>query len=378
MAARFFVPASVIRSVPVEKSRAATPILPGTFAPLGFQCSRPAIIRWMTTKRSSSSAMTMRLPSRRTPVTARPTTSASDGSTERSTNGVVSRRRSSRAPVMRSRRASTYTVTSGSSGTAPASSHGYNGEPMTPLLEARHLVKSLGGRRVVDGVDLECHGGQILGLLGPNGAGKTTTLRMLYGFLKPDGGTIRFDGLDAGADLGHVKRYLGVCTQDDTFDADFSVEQNLTIAARYFRPGVPALRRRVDELLDRFGLRAYATMRPETLSGGFKRRLMIARALVHRPRLLFLDEPTTGLDPQARMGVWDLVDGLRAEGLGIILTTHYMDEAERLSDALTVLAQGKVVAHGTPKSVMGDMLGEHVVVLEADAVTTPAVAAWLA
>ena len=112
---------------------------------------------------------------------------------------------------------------------------------MTPLLEARHLVKSLGGRRVVDGVDLECHGREILGLLGPNGAGKTTTVRMLYGFLRPDGGTIRFDGLDAGADLTRVKRYLGVCTQDDTFDGDFTVEQNLLIAARYFRPGVPDL-----------------------------------------------------------------------------------------------------------------------------------------
>jgi len=105
---------------------------------------------------------------------------------------------------------------------------------------------------------------------------------------------------------------------------------------------------------------------------------MIARALVHRPRLLFLDEPTTGLDPQARVAVWDLINGLRADGLGIVLTTHYMDEAERLSDVLTVLAQGKVVAHGAPKSVLGDMLGEHVVVLEADAATTPTVAAWLA
>ena len=249
---------------------------------------------------------------------------------------------------------------------------------MTPLLEARQLVKSLGGRRVVDGVDLECHRGQVLGLLGPNGAGKTTTLRMLYGFLRPDGGTIRFDGLDAGTELVRVKRHLGVCTQDDTFDADFSVQQNLSIAARYFRPGVPALRQRVDELLDRFGLRPYAAMRPEALSGGFKRRLMIARALVHRPRLLFLDEPTTGLDPQARMAVWDLVDGLRADGLGIVLTTHYMDEAERLSDALTVLSQGRVVAHGTPKTVLGDALGEHVVVVSAAAAEAAGVVSWLA
>src|SRR4029453_2446203 len=113
--------------------------------------------------------------------------------------------------------------------------------------------------------------------------------------------------------------------------------------------------------------RPHAGQKPETLSGGYRRRLMIARAIVHRPRLLFLDEPTTGLDPQARMGVWDLVDGLRTEGLGIILTTHYMDEAERVSDVLTVLARGRVVAHGTAKAVLGDLVGEHVVVVDAGA-----------
>jgi ABC-type multidrug transport system ATPase subunit len=121
----------------------------------------------------------------------------------------------------------------------------------------------------------------------------------------------------------------------------------------------------VAELLDRFDLGPHARQKPETLSGGYRRRLMIARAIVHRPRLLFLDEPTTGLDPQARMGVWELVNGLRTDGLGIILTTHYMDEAERLSDALTVLARGRVVALGTAKAVLGDLVGEHVVVVEA-------------
>ncbi|MGH7279515.1 MAG: ATP-binding cassette domain-containing protein, partial [Candidatus Rokuibacteriota bacterium] len=132
--------------------------------------------------------------------------------------------------------------------------------------------------------------------------------------------------------LGHDRasayrpeRHLGVCTQDDTFDTDFTVEQNLRIAATYFRPRPPALGERVAELLERFDLARYAHDKPETLSGGFRRRLMIARALVHRPRLLFLDEPTTGLDPQARMAVWEVVNGLRADGLGIVLTTHYMD-----------------------------------------------------
>jgi lipooligosaccharide transport system ATP-binding protein len=246
---------------------------------------------------------------------------------------------------------------------------------MSVLLDARNLVKHLGGRRVVDGVDLVCERSQIVGLLGPNGAGKTTTLRMLYGFLHPDAGHILVDGVELGRDLVRAKRSIGVCTQDDTFDGDFTVEQNLTIAATYFRPRPTDLGRRVAELLERFELGPYAGQKPETLSGGYRRRLMIARALVHRPRLLFLDEPTTGLDPQARMGVWDLVDGLRAEGLGIILTTHYMDEAERLSDALTVLARGRVVARGTAKTVLGDLVGEHVIVVEVS--QGAAVAAWL-
>jgi lipooligosaccharide transport system ATP-binding protein len=247
-----------------------------------------------------------------------------------------------------------------------------------PLLEATGLVKHLGGRRVVDGVDLICPAGQVLGLLGPNGAGKTTTLRMLYGFLRVDAGTIRMNGEDVGGDIAPFKRQLGVCTQNDTFDGDFTVEQNLHVAATYFRPRPRGTKERVAELLDRFDLRPYASTKPEALSGGFKRRLMIARALVHRPRLLFLDEPTTGLDPQARMGLWELVNDLRAEGLGIVLTTHYMDEAERLSDVLTVLGQGKVVAHGSAKAILGNLVGEHVVVLEADALTTASIAPWLA
>jgi lipooligosaccharide transport system ATP-binding protein len=247
---------------------------------------------------------------------------------------------------------------------------------MPSLLEARGLVKHLGGKRVVDGVDLSCDSGQIVGLLGPNGAGKTTTLRMLYGFLQPEAGQLLVEGIELGRDLARAKRSIGVCTQEDTFDGDFTVEQNLTIAASYFRPRPTDLARRVPELLDRFDLRGYADTKPEILSGGYRRRLMIARALVHRPRLLFLDEPTTGLDPQARMGVWDLVDGLRAEGLGIILTTHYMDEAERLSDVLAVMARGRVVARGTAKAVLGDVVGDHVIVL--DGGSAAGVAAWLA
>jgi lipooligosaccharide transport system ATP-binding protein len=140
---------------------------------------------------------------------------------------------------------------------------------------------------------------------------------------------------------------LGVCTQDDTFDADFTVRGNLEQTGRYYRPRPHQLAARIDELLARFGLDEYAEHMPETLSGGYRRRLMIARAVLHRPQVVFLDEPTTGLDPQARVAVWELIAGLRAAGMAVVLTTHYMDEAERLSDRLLVLQAGKVRASGS-------------------------------
>jgi lipooligosaccharide transport system ATP-binding protein len=230
---------------------------------------------------------------------------------------------------------------------------------------------------VVDRVDLSCRSGEVLGLLGANGAGKTTTLRMCYGFLRPEAGRIVIEGVDRAADPDQAARRVGVCTQDDTFDTDFTVRDNLLRMSRYFRPRPADIRARVEGLLERFDLARYAAARPDTLSGGYKRRLMIARALVHDPRLLFLDEPTTGLDPQARMAVWELVDGLRREGLGIVLTTHYMDEAERLSDRLLVLREGQVVAQGAPRAVLGDLVGEHVVVLQAQDPAADQVCAWV-
>ena len=241
-----------------------------------------------------------------------------------------------------------------------------SGEP--PLLSASGLTKAYGGRRAVDELSLVCTARSVLGLLGPNGAGKTTTLRLLYGFIKPDAGTIEYAGDDFSLHRGRLKRTIGVCTQDDTLDYDFSVAQNLHVYAGYFRPHVDNLSDRVEELLDRFDLSDQRDASPRTLSGGFKRRLLIARSIVHRPRVLFLDEPTTGLDPKARVAVWELVDQLRAEGMGIILTTHYMDEAERLSDQLLVISHGRALARGTPASVLGDLLGEHIVVLREEQV----------
>ena len=255
--------------------------------------------------------------------------------------------------------------------------HSYNPDfSSEPVLLATGLVKQFAGRRVVDDVGLRCQSGQVLGLLGTNGAGKTTTLRICYGFLQPDMGTIRIAGIDRRVDPEAVARQVCVCTQDDTFDTDFTVRDNLLQMSRYFRPRPKAVKAQIAALLERFGLDRYANAKPDTLSGGYRRRLMIARALIHKPQLLFLDEPTTGLDPQARLEVWELIDALRRDGLGIVLTTHYMDEAERLSDDLLVLREGCVVASGQSRAVLGDLVGEHMLVLDAHDPATPAVRAW--
>ncbi|NJN48463.1 MAG: ABC transporter ATP-binding protein [Candidatus Competibacteraceae bacterium] len=246
----------------------------------------------------------------------------------------------------------------------------------TPVLQADGLIKRFADRCVVNEVSLRCQAGQVLGLLGANGAGKTTTLRLCYGFLQPDGGTIQIAGIDRSVDPEAAARQVGVCTQDDTFDTDFTVRGNLEQMSRYFRPSPSNLKERIAALMERFGLDRYENAKPETLSGGYRRRLMLARALVHEPRLLFLDEPTTGLDPQARMEVWELVNTLRNDGLAIVLTTHYMDEAERLSDDLLVLQEGRMAAAGRPRAVLGDLVGEHMLVLEVSDPAVPAVCDW--
>jgi lipooligosaccharide transport system ATP-binding protein len=200
---------------------------------------------------------------------------------------------------------------------------------------------------------------------------------MCYGFLRPDHGTVRIAGHDLAGEPDEARRLLGVCTQDDTFDPDFTVRGNLIQTGRYYRPRIADLATRIEEVLAQFGLTEYADQTPDTLSGGFKRRLMIARSVLHRPEVAFLDEPTTGLDPQARVAVWELVSSLRTAGMAVVLTTHYMEEAERLSDRLLVLHGGRVHAAGTPRSVLGTVVGEHIVVLPAVDGADP-VGAWLA
>jgi len=245
------------------------------------------------------------------------------------------------------------------------------------ILEARGLTKRYGKRVAVDHLDLSCRPGTVLGLLGPNGAGKTTTLRMLYGFVPPDEGSIYYSGQRFSDNRARAKRSIGVCTQEDSLDYDFTVAQNLLIYASYFRPRVENLEERVAELLDRFELAEYAGASPHVLSGGFVRRLLIARSIVHRPHILFLDEPTTGLDPSARLDVWELIDSMRADGLAIVLTTHYMDEAERLSDELLVIHEGRSVAHGEPHHVIDTVLGDHVIIVPRGEPAREEIAAWL-
>jgi lipooligosaccharide transport system ATP-binding protein len=210
---------------------------------------------------------------------------------------------------------------------------------------ARGLVKSYGEIKAVDGIDFEVEAGECFGFLGPNGAGKTTTMKMIYGLAAVDGGELRVLGLDVHQRRREVKARLGVVPQEQNLDRELTVRENLTIQALYH--GLPA-DGRIDELLDFTLLANRADGRPAELSGGMKRRLLIARALVNRPELVVLDEPTTGLDPQARLAVWNLLDGLRSEGVTLLVTTHYMEEAERICDRLVIMDHGRIVAAGSP------------------------------
>ncbi|HSD61678.1 MAG TPA: ATP-binding cassette domain-containing protein [Burkholderiales bacterium] len=232
---------------------------------------------------------------------------------------------------------------------------------MQPVLSARGLRKRYGALEVVAGMDLAIEAGQCFGLLGPNGAGKTTTLRLCLGLTEPAGGEIRVLGHEVPREAREARRHVGVVPQSDNLDPDFSVRENLVVYGRYFGLADAEVARRIPELLEFAGLNGRAESNIKTLSGGMKRRLALARALVNDPQLLFLDEPTTGLDPQARHLIWERLKRLIAQGKTILLTTHFMDEAERLCSALAILDNGRVIARGSPRELIAQHIEPEVV-----------------
>ncbi|MER7417245.1 ABC transporter ATP-binding protein [Micromonospora peucetia] len=221
-----------------------------------------------------------------------------------------------------------------------------------PLIQARALVKRFGDFTAVDGIDVEVRAGEAFGFLGPNGAGKSSTMRMVGCTSPPSGGELRILGMDPVRDGPAIRARLGVCPQLDNLDPDLTVQENLTTYARYFGISRRVARARAAELLDFVQLTERADSRVEPLSGGMKRRLTIARALVNEPEIVLLDEPTTGLDPQARHLVWERLFRLKRQGVTLVLTTHYMDEAEQLCDRLVVMDGGRIVAEGSPRGLI--------------------------
>jgi lipooligosaccharide transport system ATP-binding protein len=221
-----------------------------------------------------------------------------------------------------------------------------------PVIVARGLTKSFDGRPAVRGIDLEIPRGGCFGFLGPNGAGKTTTLRMILGQSPLSGGSLTVFGLPVDHGVREIRARTGVVPQNDNADPDFTVAENLRMYARYFGLSAAEVAPRIRELLEFMELADRAEDRIRSLSGGMKRRLTIARALINDPELIVLDEPTTGLDPQVRRMIWNRLRELRNSGKTLLLTTHYMDEAERLCDDLVVIDKGRIVAQGAPRELI--------------------------
>ena len=228
-------------------------------------------------------------------------------------------------------------------------------------LAASGLRKSYAGAEVVAGLSFRVERGRCFGLLGPNGAGKTTTLRLCLGLTAPDSGDINLNGCVIPAEARKARTRVGVVPQFDNLDPDFTASENLLVFGRYFGLGDDEVRARIPDLLDFAGLGSKADARIATLSGGMKRRLTLARALVNDPDIVFLDEPTTGLDPQARHLIWERLKQLKASGKTLILTTHFMDEAERLCDALIIIDHGRKIAEGSPRQLIAEHIEPQVV-----------------
>jgi lipooligosaccharide transport system ATP-binding protein len=232
-----------------------------------------------------------------------------------------------------------------------------------PLIHARDLRKEFGSLIAVDGIDFDVQPGEAFGFLGPNGAGKSSTMRMIGCVSPPSGGTLRILDMDPVRNGPEIRARLGVVPQADTLDNELSVRENMIVYARYFGLSRRVAREKADELLDFVQLTERAGSRVEPLSGGMKRRLTIARGLVNDPEVLLLDEPTTGLDPQARHVVWDRLFRLKQSGVTLVLTTHYMDEAEQLCDRLVIMDRGKIGEEGSPLELIQRLSTREVVEL---------------
>jgi len=229
------------------------------------------------------------------------------------------------------------------------------------VIQAQGLLKTYAGQRVVDGISLTIVRGECFGLLGPNGAGKTTTLRLLLGLIAPDAGEISLLGQAIPQQAREARLRIGVVPQMDNLDPDFTVAENLLVYGRYFGMTDAAIEARLPELLEFANLSHKRDVKVPTLSGGMKRRLTLARALVNDPDVIFLDEPTTGLDPQARHLIWQRLRELTARGKTLVLTTHFMDEAERLCHRLAVMDNGRIISSGTPRELIADNIEPQVV-----------------
>ena len=231
------------------------------------------------------------------------------------------------------------------------------------LIRARALTKVFGDLRAVDSIDFDVRRGEAFGLLGPNGAGKSTTMRMIASVSKRSGGELSILGMDPNARGPDIRGHLGVVPQQDNLDVEIRVRDNLIVYGRYFGLPMRFLGPKADELLEFAQLTEKARVKVDLLSGGMKRRLTIARALVNEPDILLLDEPTTGLDPQARHILWDRLFRLKEAGVTLVITTHYMDEAEQLCDRLIVMDKGRIMAEGTPASLIQEYTSREVVEL---------------
>ena len=230
----------------------------------------------------------------------------------------------------------------------------------SPIIQAEKLIKRFGETEVVSGIDIDVSKGQCFGILGPNGAGKTTTIRMMLGQSPISDGHLSIFGLLQPKDAAEIRNRCGVVPQQDNLDPDFTVSENLMMYARYFGMDRAQIERRIGQLLEFVELSDKANTKIDSLSGGMKRRLSIARALINNPELLILDEPTTGLDPQVRHMIWARLRQLKKYGKTILLTTHYLEEAERLCDMLVILDQGRIIAQGSPKQLIQEYVEPHV------------------